>query len=167
MIARAHRHIFISEGLVGSLPGLQQSLTRKTEDSASWATFYQLYWITMQIKLPPPDISSIQHAPHMHSTLFNQCDLPSYSHPSPVTVIFWSSSNTGGQLIVFVYSWWFHSTQWICYSDRSHAARGKTQGSSETPGGCLSCQAGLYIVFFCSSPLCLHSPRSQVGSVSD
>lgn len=57
--ACAHTHIFISCSLVGSLPGLQQSLTEETEDFPGWATFYQLYWITMQTQLPPPDIFSI------------------------------------------------------------------------------------------------------------
>lgn len=38
----ARTHIFYLHSLVGSLPGLQQSLTEETEDFPSWATFYQL-----------------------------------------------------------------------------------------------------------------------------
>lgn len=98
-LARMHAHthfFFISKGLAGSLPGLQQSLTEETEDFLSWATFYQLYQITMQTQLSALDIVSIfkmhltpffrsvKFFPLFPASLFNSPPPPEHCHYHPL-----------------------------------------------------------------------------------
>lgn len=97
----AHTHVFVSHRLVGSMPGLPQSLTEETEDSPSWAVFYQLYRITMQTAPSLWYLLHFQHAPDSLVSISKippviPC-LPLLFHPGTVNMVNYQHAAQGGQ----------------------------------------------------------------------